>query len=67
MAKTRQDADLGQMIWNVDEILAELGRFFALKPAISSSPERRGVGAVKRGDRLHAEIDPRGQLDVEVV
>jgi fumarylpyruvate hydrolase len=64
----RQAADFGDMIWSVDEIVAELQRYFTLKPGdliFTGTPA--GVGPVKRGDRLHAVIEHVGSLDVEVV
>ena len=64
----RQSADLADMIWNVPDILAELSQLFRLKSGdliYTGTPS--GVGAVQRGDRLHAEIAGVGKLDVDVV
>lgn len=64
----RQAGDLSEMIWNVPEIIAELGRLFMLRPGdliFTGTPS--GVGPVARGDRLHAEIAGVGSLDVDVI
>jgi fumarylpyruvate hydrolase len=64
----RQTGDISDMIWSVTEIIAELGRLFTLRAGdviFTGTPS--GVGAVKRGDRLHAEIAGLGSLDVDVV
>ena len=64
----RQTGDLSEMIWNIDEIIAELGKLFELKAGdliFTGTPS--GVAAVQRGDRLHAEIAGVGALEVDVV
>jgi fumarylpyruvate hydrolase len=64
----RQTGDISEMIWSVAEIIAELGNLYALKAGdliFTGTPA--GVGAVARGDRLHAEIAGLGTLDVTVV
>lgn len=63
----RQTGDLAQMIWKVPETIAYLSGLFELAPGdliFTGTPA--GVTAVTRGDRLHAEIDGVGTLDVEV-
>lgn len=64
----RQTGDISEMIWSVAEIIAELGNLYALKAGdliFTGTPA--GVGAVARGDRIHAEIAGLGTLDVTVV
>jgi fumarylpyruvate hydrolase len=64
----RQAGDVADMIWSVPEIIAALGRYYALKSGdliFTGTPA--GVGAVVRGDRLHAAIAGVGTLDVTVV
>ena len=64
----RQAGDLSEMIWSVPEIIAELGKLFTLQPGdliFTGTPS--GVGAVVRGDRLHAEIAGVGSLSVDVI
>ena len=59
----RQQARLGDMIWNVPELLAQLSRLFELRPGdlvFTGTPE--GVGALERGDRVEATIDGVGTL-----
>ena len=63
----RQTGDLGDMIWPVADIIAELSQLFLLAPGdliFTGTPA--GVGAVKRGDRLHGEIAKLEPLDVTV-
>lgn len=64
----RQTGDISEMIWSVAEIVAELGKLFTLKAGdviFTGTPS--GVAAVKRGDKLHAEIAGLPALDVDVV
>jgi fumarylpyruvate hydrolase len=63
----RQASNIGQMIWSVREIIAALGQYFILKPGdliFTGTPA--GVGAVQKGDRLHAQIEGVGSLEVVV-
>jgi fumarylpyruvate hydrolase len=56
------------MIWSVPEQIAILSRYFELKAGdliFSGTPE--GVGAVGRGDQIHASIDGIGAIDLVVV
>ncbi|CEJ10264.1 fumarylacetoacetate hydrolase family protein [Phreatobacter sp. AB_2022a] len=53
----RQTGDIGQMIWNVAEIVANLSRHYALAPGdlvFTGTPA--GVGPVVPGDRLEATV-----------
>lgn len=65
----RQTGDLNQMIWKVPEIVSYLSSgLFELAPGdliFTGTPS--GVGAVKRGNTLHAHVDGIGDLVVEVV
>ena len=64
----RQSGDISEMIWDVSEIIAELGRLFELHAGdVIFTGTPAGVGPVQRGDRLHAAIEGIGALDVEVV
>jgi fumarylpyruvate hydrolase len=63
----RQTGDLADMIWSVTDVIAELSQFFMLAPGdliFTGTPS--GVGAVKRGDKLHGEIAKLTALDVTV-
>jgi fumarylpyruvate hydrolase len=63
----RQQSDVSQMIWSVKEIIAALAQYFILKPGdIIYTGTPAGVGAVIKGDNLHAEIEGVGTLDVVV-
>jgi len=64
----RQSADLADMIWSVDEIMAELSRHFRLAAGdliFTGTPA--GVGPVSPGELLHAAIEGVGELEVRIV
>ena len=59
----RQSANIDDMTWSVPEIIAELSRFFELKPGdliFTGTPS--GVGALQPGDQVHAAIEAVGAL-----
>ena len=61
--QVRQDGDLAQMIWNVDETIAHLSRYFELVPGdliFTGTPA--GVAALARGDRIDGGVDGIGQI-----
>jgi fumarylpyruvate hydrolase len=63
----RQSSNVSEMIWSVREIIADLGKYFILKPGdIIFTGTPAGVGAVKKGDTLNANIEGVGTLDVLV-
>jgi len=65
---TRQDGDIAAMIWNIPETISYLSRLVELKPGdliYTGTPE--GVGPVRRGDRLEAELAGIGSLSVTLV
>ena len=54
----RQESDIGEMIWTVPEVIAELSTLFELKPGdliFTGTPA--GVGALQAGDRLEGGIE----------
>ena len=56
------------MIWKVPEIVSYLSSLFRLSAGdVIMSGTPAGVGAVKRGDKLHGHIDGIGDLTVRVV
>lgn len=64
----RQEGDLNQMIWKVQEMIAYLSEYFELQAGdviMSGTPS--GVGAVERGDVMEAAIEGVGALTVKVV
>jgi fumarylpyruvate hydrolase len=66
--ETRQDSVVANMIWSLPEIIAEASKLWRLAPGdliYTGTPE--GVGAIKRGDRLHGEIEAVGALDFTIV
>lgn len=63
----RQNGNTSMMLWNFDEIIAEISKYFTLKTGdliFTGTPA--GVGAVKIGDRLTAYIEDRKMLDFEI-
>lgn len=63
--QVRQSGDLNQMIWSVAEIVSELSNLVTLQPGdliLTGTPS--GVGPVQAGDRLSAEIEGVGSLDI---
>ena len=64
----RQDSDISDMAWTVEEIIAHLSRYFRLEPGdllFTGTPA--GVGALVPGDRVSAGIDGVGSLALEVI
>lgn len=63
-----QTGDLNQLIWKVQETISILSGLFELQPGdliMTGTPA--GVGAVGRGDKMHAFIESVGALNVTVV
>ena len=63
----RQDGNTGQMIHRIPEIIAHVSRIFTLEEGdiiLTGTPA--GVGPVKKGDCMRAEIDDIGTLEVRV-
>ena len=64
---TRQDSDIGKMIWKTPEIIANLSKFVELKAGdiiLTGTPH--GVGPVVSGNTLTGTIDKLGQLTVKI-
>jgi fumarylpyruvate hydrolase len=60
----RQEGDIGEMIWSVPEILAELSTWLALEPGdlvFTGTPA--GVGRLAPGDRVRGGVDGVGLLE----
>lgn len=65
---TKQDGDLGQMTWNVAEIIANLSSYVSLVAGdliFTGTPA--GVSTIVRGDMLECGIDGVGKLAVRLV
>jgi len=66
--ETRQRTDIGDMIFAVADIIAELSKLFELKPGdliFTGTPA--GVGPLVRGDAFHAELQDIATLDGRIV
>jgi len=64
----RQEGDLNQLIWKVPEMISYLSGLFELAPGdVIMSGTPAGVGAVKRGDRMHGHVDGIGEVKARVV
>lgn len=65
--QTRQQGDLRELIWNVNEAIEQLSRAWTLQPGdliFTGTPA--GVAAVQPGDRLQARVAGLPPLDVLV-
>ena len=66
--EVRQDGDLGQMIWGIEEMIQILSEHDLLLPGdliMTGTPA--GVGPVGPGDRMTASIDGLGSIEVTLV
>jgi fumarylpyruvate hydrolase len=66
--QTKQQGDLNQQIWRVEETIAYLSNYVTLEPGdiiLNGTPA--GVGPCKAGDRLDGHIDGVGDLTVSYV
>ena len=65
--ETRQEGDLAQMMWDVDGILCQLSKSVSLEPGdVIFTGTPAGVGAVRPGDRIDAQIEGLPPLIVQV-
>ncbi|WP_206668784.1 fumarylacetoacetate hydrolase family protein [Lacisediminimonas profundi] len=65
--ETKQKADLGQLIWNIPELLADLSQYYHLQPGdliFTGTPE--GVGPVKPGDRITGSVAGVGDIVLDI-
>jgi fumarylpyruvate hydrolase len=59
----RQQGDLSDMIWKVDEIIAELSTYYTLQAGdVIFTGTPAGVSAVERGDEVNVRIAGVGEL-----
>ena len=66
--ETRQKSDLNKLIWNVQEIIAHLSKFYHLQPGdliYTGTPD--GVGAVVAGDVITGRIDGLGDISLTLL
>ncbi|QDH73247.1 fumarylacetoacetate hydrolase family protein [Brevundimonas sp. M20] len=65
--ETRQDADLAELIWPVDDIVAFASRLWKLEPGdLIYTGTPAGVGAVVEGDDIVVTIDGLTPLEIKV-
>lgn len=65
--ETKQESNTRQMIFKIPEILEYASRIMTLEPGdIVSTGTPEGVGEIKNGDRLEAQIERLGSLSVSV-
>lgn len=65
--RTKQSADISQLIHSVPAVIAHLSQYYHLEPGdlvYTGTPE--GVGPVKPGDRLEGSIDGVGTIAAQV-
>ncbi|MFN7888314.1 MAG: fumarylacetoacetate hydrolase family protein, partial [Betaproteobacteria bacterium] len=63
----RQASDVSKLIWNVNETIEHLSRYFELQPGdliFTGTPE--GVAAVKPGDLMEGGVERVGTLAVRL-
>ena len=64
----RQQADLSELIWKNNEIIAALSRLYTLQPGdIIFTGTPAGVGPVVPGDKILVEIDRLGNLEFMII
>ena len=66
--KSRQNAVVADMIWNVAEIVSEASKLWTLAPGdliYTGTPE--GVGPLVRGDLVEGEVEGVGKLAFRIV
>ncbi|MCH7710378.1 MAG: fumarylacetoacetate hydrolase family protein [Proteobacteria bacterium] len=65
--ETRQEGDLGQLIWSVPETISHLSHLVTLVAGdLIYSGTPAGVGAVERGDKLEGHVDGVGDLTITI-
>ena len=65
--ETRQEADIDDLIWSVPEIIADLSKFYALRPGdliFTGTPA--GVGAVVPGDKIDCSVKGLPSMSVNI-
>lgn len=65
--QTRQEGDLSELIWSVDEVISICSRAMELKPGdliFTGTPA--GVGALQPGDRVTGGIDGIGEIAISI-
>lgn len=63
----RQDGDIGDLVWTVEEAIAELSTLFALAPGdllFTGTPA--GVGPLVPGDRVTGGVEGLGEIGIAI-
>jgi fumarylpyruvate hydrolase len=63
----RQASDIGKLIWNIRELIADLSTYYHLRPGdliYSGTPE--GVGPVHPGQRIDGRIAGVGEIVLHI-
>jgi fumarylpyruvate hydrolase len=63
----RQKSDLNKLIWNISELIADLSKFYHLRPGdliFTGTPE--GVGPVVPGDRIDGHVAGVGEIALTI-
>ena len=66
--ETKQEGEVADMIWSVEEILVEAGKLWKLEAGdliFTGTPE--GVGPLVRGDMVEGSVDAVGGLSFRIV
>lgn len=66
--KVRQEGEIADMIWSVEEVLVEAGKLWKLEAGdlvFTGTPE--GVGPIARGDLVEGSVEGVGSLSFRVV
>lgn len=65
--QVRQKSDLNMLIWNIEEIIVDLSKFYHLQPGdliFTGTPE--GVGPVVAGDRIEGKVENVGSITLNI-
>lgn len=65
--QVRQKSDINMLIWNIQEIIVDLSKFYHLQPGdliFTGTPE--GVSAVVAGDRIEGKVESVGSITLNI-
>jgi fumarylpyruvate hydrolase len=65
--QVRQKSDLSKLIWSIPELIADLSKFYHLRPGdliFTGTPE--GVGPLQPGDRIEGRVEGVGTIALTV-
>jgi fumarylpyruvate hydrolase len=65
--ETKQSADLNQLVWKIDELIADLSKYYHLQPGdVIMTGTPAGVGPVKAGDVIEGSVAGVGEIRLEI-